>query len=335
MEYQSGLPLPGPAPAGARGASAERISRPQVTVPARHAVEPDHQRGGHQPPPGGGGAPAAALCVAGRDEPIGGLDRALPAAPLLGPALHGEGPQLWGMGGAATPDLEGVADAVHGRGIAVEELRQAQIRPEVVADRPGAQQRAVPLHGPRKGLAQQQRPEAVDIPPDTEPGELLRAAVEARDMAPGGRGLRALGPEPRVRGMPGGRPRGRDGGHRRQGERPRGRPPPAPPAVPCAPCLPPLGEVHVWGEALQGPQQRGQRGLGPRRRVEARPRRAGERRPEAPDLGEEALQDVRGPGLDLARVVHHLGPHHARDGGGAVKLRAQAFRIGHGGALPR
>ena len=33
MEYQSGLPLPGPAPAGARGASAERISRPQVTVP--------------------------------------------------------------------------------------------------------------------------------------------------------------------------------------------------------------------------------------------------------------------------------------------------------------
>jgi hypothetical protein len=33
MEYQSGKPLPGLAPAGAHGASAERISRLQVTVP--------------------------------------------------------------------------------------------------------------------------------------------------------------------------------------------------------------------------------------------------------------------------------------------------------------
>jgi len=33
MEYQSGSPLPGPAPAGARGPSANRISRLQVTVP--------------------------------------------------------------------------------------------------------------------------------------------------------------------------------------------------------------------------------------------------------------------------------------------------------------
>ena len=44
MEYQSGSPLPGQAPAGAHGASAKRISRRQVTVPAQCALRALHER---------------------------------------------------------------------------------------------------------------------------------------------------------------------------------------------------------------------------------------------------------------------------------------------------